>query len=63
MESVTQEAATAIYAALSRGWGGRGGKHLSSLTEEGPAETSGNWLRSEIGYAPGTYDEKAARKL
>ena len=63
LKSVPQGAATTIYAALSKEWEGRGGKYLSNLSEEGPAETTGNWLQSENGYAPWAYDEEAATKL
>ncbi|CRK29842.1 hypothetical protein BN1708_015687 [Verticillium longisporum] len=63
MKSVAQGAATSIYAALSNEWEGRGGRYLSNLAEEGPAEISENWLQSEVGYAPWAYDEEAAREL
>ncbi|KAL6405504.1 oxidoreductase [Ilyonectria robusta] len=63
MKDIPQGAATTIYAALSKEWEGRGGKYLSNLAEEGPAETTGNWLQSEVGYAPWAYDEEAAKEL
>jgi NAD(P)-dependent dehydrogenase (short-subunit alcohol dehydrogenase family) len=63
MKSIPQGAATTIYAALSKEWEGRGGKFLSNLAEEGPADATGDWLQSEAGYAPWVYDEEAARKL
>ncbi|EGY14655.1 hypothetical protein VD0002_g5962 [Verticillium dahliae] len=63
MKSVGQGAATTIYAALSNEWEGRGGRYLSNLAEEGPAEISEHWLQSEVGYAPWAYDEEAAKEL
>ncbi|KAJ4146736.1 hypothetical protein BFJ70_g6380 [Fusarium oxysporum] len=63
MKSVPQGAATTLYAALSKEWEGRSGKYLSNLAEEEPADTTGDWLQSEVGYAPWAYDEEAARKL
>lgn len=63
MKSMPQGAATTIYAALSKEWEGRGGKYLSNLAEEGSADTTGNWLQSEVGYAPWIYDEEAAKSL
>ncbi|KAL9944609.1 hypothetical protein D7B24_007332 [Verticillium nonalfalfae] len=63
MKSVGQGAATTIYAALSKEWEGRGGKYLSNLAEEEPAEVNEDWLQSEVGYAPWAYDEEAAREL
>ncbi|THW92626.1 NAD(P)-binding protein [Aureobasidium pullulans] len=64
IKSIPQGAATTIYAALSKEWEGRGGKYLSNLAEEDLADTtSGDWLQSEVGYAPWAYDEEAAREL
>jgi NAD(P)-dependent dehydrogenase (short-subunit alcohol dehydrogenase family) len=63
MKSVAQGAATIIYAALSEEWEGRGGRYLSNLIEQEPADTTGNWLQSEIGYAPWAYDEEAASRF
>ncbi|KAI4756159.1 NAD(P)-binding protein [Aureobasidium sp. EXF-3400] len=63
MKSIAQGAATTIYAALSEEWEGRGGRYLSDLIEQEPADTTGNWLQSEIGYAPWAYDEEAAGRL
>jgi NAD(P)-dependent dehydrogenase (short-subunit alcohol dehydrogenase family) len=63
MKSVPQGAATTIYAALSKEWEGRGGRYLSNLVEQEPADTTGNWMQSEIGYAPWIHDEEAAVEL
>jgi NAD(P)-dependent dehydrogenase (short-subunit alcohol dehydrogenase family) len=63
MKSVPQGAATTVYAALSKEWEGRGGRYLSNLVEQEPADTSGNWMQSEVGYAPWIYDEEAAGRL
>ncbi|TDZ25559.1 WW domain-containing oxidoreductase [Colletotrichum orbiculare MAFF 240422] len=64
MKDIPQGAATTVYAALSEEWEGRGGKYLSNLVEEGPADTTmPDWLQSEVGYAPWIYDEETAAKL
>jgi NAD(P)-dependent dehydrogenase (short-subunit alcohol dehydrogenase family) len=63
MKSTSQGAATTIYAALSEEWEGRGGRYLSDLVEQEPADTTGNWLQSEVGYAPWIYDEEAVVEL
>ncbi|WYZ34296.1 hypothetical protein EsH8_I_000572 [Colletotrichum jinshuiense] len=60
MKSIPQGAATTIYAALSKEWEGRGGKYLSDLIEQGPADMAS---QSEPGYAPWAYDEESAKKL
>lgn len=63
MKSIAQGAATTIYAALSKEWEGRGGRYLSDLVEQDAADTTGDWLQSEVGYAPWAYDEEAAGQL
>jgi NAD(P)-dependent dehydrogenase (short-subunit alcohol dehydrogenase family) len=63
IKSVAQGAATTIYAALSKEWEARGGTYLSNLVEQAPADTTGNWLQSEVGHAPWAYDEEAAKRL
>ncbi|KAM0490434.1 hypothetical protein ACHAP8_011593 [Fusarium lateritium] len=63
IKSEPQGAAAAIYAGLSREWEGRGGKYLSNLVDEGPADITDDWLNNEIGYAPWIYDEESASKL
>lgn len=62
MKSIPQGAATTIYAALSKDWGGRGGRHLSNCTEEPPIEPDTDYTSGEDGYASWAYDgEKSAR--
>lgn len=63
IKSEPQGAAAAVYAGLSRTWEGRGGKYLSNLVDEGPADTTRDWLNNEVGYAPWIYDEESANKL
>ncbi|KFY64910.1 hypothetical protein V496_02940 [Pseudogymnoascus sp. VKM F-4515 (FW-2607)] len=63
IKSEPQGAAAAVYAGLSREWEGRGGKYLSNLVDEGPADTTRDWLNNEVGYAPWIYDEESASKL
>ncbi|GKT46450.1 WW domain-containing oxidoreductase [Colletotrichum spaethianum] len=60
MKSIPQGAATTIYAAISKEWEGRGGKYLSDLVEQGPADMGS---QSEPGYAPWAYDEVSAKQL
>ncbi|GJC78750.1 short-chain dehydrogenase TIC 32, chloroplastic [Colletotrichum liriopes] len=60
MKSIPQGAATTTYAALSKEWEGRGGKYLSDLVEQGPADMSS---QAEPGYAPWIYDEQSAKEL
>ncbi|GJC87391.1 WW domain-containing oxidoreductase [Colletotrichum liriopes] len=60
MKSIPQGAATTIYAALGKEWEGRGGKYLSDLVEQGPADMGS---QAEPGYAPWAYDEESAKQL
>ncbi|KAK2602164.1 hypothetical protein N8I77_008718 [Diaporthe amygdali] len=61
-KSIPQGAATTVYAALSKEWEGRGGKYLSNLVEQGPADMA-KVTQGDIGYAPWAYDEDAAKEL
>ncbi|KZL75781.1 short-chain dehydrogenase [Colletotrichum incanum] len=62
LESISKDEALQknMKTALSKEWEGRGGKYLSDLVEQGPADMGS---QSEPGYATWAYDEESAKQL
>ena len=62
--SIEQGAATAVYAAISKEWEGKGGRYLADCVEKGPM-VPGNPMVvfGDEGYAPWAFDEESAKKL
>jgi hypothetical protein len=66
-KSSAQGAATTVYAAVSREWGSKGGRYLSSCMEQRSREEmrgeEGMWENANEGYAEWMYDEVSEEKL
>jgi NAD(P)-dependent dehydrogenase (short-subunit alcohol dehydrogenase family) len=66
-KSSAQGAATSVYAAVSEEWGKKGGRYLSSCTEQKSREErrgeEGMWENANEGYAEWVYDEEQEEKL
>lgn len=57
VKSPAQGAATSVYAAVSKEWASKGGKHLSNYEERGEFEKQGKPRGRDDGYKPWAYDE------
>jgi hypothetical protein len=63
LKSLSQGAATTVYAALSKDWEGRGGRYLSNCAEEPPLEPGVKPESVHPGYAPWMNNEELESKL
>ncbi|KAK1598943.1 uncharacterized protein LY79DRAFT_699692 [Colletotrichum navitas] len=63
LKSPPQGAATTVYAALSKDWEGKGGRHLAGCAEAGPTPVGSVPCLIGPGYAPWAYDEEKAARL
>jgi NAD(P)-dependent dehydrogenase (short-subunit alcohol dehydrogenase family) len=66
-KSSAQGAATQVYAAVSKEWAHKGGRYLSSLTEQASLEERAKeedmYENANEGYAPWAYDEESEERL
>lgn len=60
-KSPAQGAATAVYAAISKDWEGKGGRYLENCAETGPVQEPRTPLSP--GYASHAFDEEKEKKL
>jgi hypothetical protein len=60
LKSLSQGAATIVWAAVAKEWATRGGKYLEDCSESQPANPESRALK---GYVPYAYDHAAAQKL
>jgi NAD(P)-dependent dehydrogenase (short-subunit alcohol dehydrogenase family) len=66
-KSAAQGAATQVYAAVSKEWAHKGGRYLSSLTEQASreerAKEEGMYEKANEGYAAWAYNEEGEERL
>lgn len=60
-KNTAQGAATAVYAAISKDWEGKGGRYLENCAESGPVPEP--HTATTPGYVLHTYDEEKEKKL
>lgn len=61
VKSTAQGAATAVYAAISKDWEGKGGRYLEDCAESSPVQEPRTQMSP--GYVPHAFDEEKEKKL